>query len=79
MEIRASSSKPKGSVGQIVWLTVDRSSSLEVGCRRKVRFEEGAFQKGASGSRICRLAFCQVMGLASGYSVSHGAHTAHGS
>lgn len=45
MEIKASSSKLKGPRGQIVWLTVDRSSSLELGCCRKVRFEEGAFQE----------------------------------
>lgn len=41
MEIKASSSKLKGPRGQIVWLTVDRSSSLELGCCRKVRVEEG--------------------------------------
>lgn len=79
MEIKASSAKPKGSVVQIVWLTVDRSSSLELGCCRKVRFEEGLFRKGAPGSRVCRPAFCQVMGIARGYSVGHGVHTSHGS
>lgn len=38
MEIKASSSKLKGPRGQIVWLPVDRSSSLELGCCRRRGF-----------------------------------------
>lgn len=37
--------------------------------------KKGLCRKEVPGSRLCRLALCQVMGLVSGYSVGHGVHT----
>lgn len=74
MEIKASSSKLKGSVGQIVcyqWTAAPWSWAVA----EKSDLKKGLFRKGAPGSRICRLAFCQVVGIASGYSVGHGVPT----
>lgn len=74
--MKASSSVPKGPRGQIVGFECTEAFPWSWVSAGKSDLKKGLFGKGMPGSKVCRPAFWQLTGLASGYSVGHGVNTA---